>query len=451
MKKRPAVNLAVTCFLAIISFESVGAAPPLPALLNPPRNAANVSLQPDFRWTQVVGVGSDSATNFNLQVSLDSTFNTLVWTTSNTSLTHYQFVTAILDPNTRYFWRVNGLNANAGSGDSTTASAWSDVWSFTTWGSCSNATLNGPWILKIPNSCNGQYLVFDGTGLVTECGGFKGSSGFDTVWNTCGFTIRFKNDLAASRVTINAFGLRGMLINDTSAIVQLADAAQVNWPMCKVTNPKACAGTWSGYFTDSMGANRRGVSVTVNDNGSVASFDPFGSPCKGRMFIEAGTMAGHVFTGGMSANSRWEEFGMAGTLNVLLSTCKELALGKRACSNLSRIDGVFNTDTIQTASRGSFYLQRTDPVPQLPPALNSTGLRITAHGISIDLEYPGLSTMRIYNTAGRLVSDLTPSLRRMHAGTNSIPAASTGLSRGLYIITFFNGVHEDSRSMVLLK
>jgi hypothetical protein len=428
--------------------------PAAPELLRPPITAVKISLQPDLQWKQVAGTGLDSATNYNLQVATDSAFDTLIWTTTNTSLTHYQIVSKILSPNTTYYWRVNALNADAVIIDTTLISAWSQVWSFTTWGNCSNATLNGIWILEIPNNYNGLYLLFDGLGAIAECGGFNGSFGIDTVWSNCTFTIHIKEkqDSSLLNTKINTFS--GILINDTTAIVQSAGSVPVNWPMNKVTNQSSCEGNWSGSFIDSVGDGRLNVSVIIDNTGSVVSFSPFSGPISGKMFIQNGKMAGHIYTGGLYATSRWNQIGMVGTQSVLMPTCKKLALGKQTCAIRWTLTGVFNTDTIQNASRGSFTIGKTTPVINTPDRLTKAKgmeFKMMANGLSFELEAASNSTLKIYDTKGRFVADLTPIIRRMHDGINFIPYKSSGLSPGIFIIKLFDGIQDYSQSLIILK
>jgi hypothetical protein len=93
--------------------------PAAPTLIYPANGATGVPQPITFDWSDVPG-----ATSYGLQISLNSSFNTLVVNvTSNNS--QYLLLSGSLNPATLYYWRVSASNAS-GTGP------WSVVWSFTT-------------------------------------------------------------------------------------------------------------------------------------------------------------------------------------------------------------------------------------------------------------------------------------------------------------------------------
>jgi hypothetical protein len=84
-------------------------------------------------------------------------------------------------------------------------------------------------------------------------------------------------------------------------------------------------------------------------------------------------------------------------------------------------------------------------------APKETGFNLLVSGLSFTLASPALSTLRIYNVEGRMVSDLTSSVWRMHAGVNAVQYKSVGLTRGMYIARLFDGAQNYSQSFVVQR
>lgn len=82
----------------------VAAAPGKAQLLQPPANAANVSLTPSFEWAAVPG-----ADNYELQIATDAAFSNVVYSATVAGPTHV--LAQRLQPQTHYFWRVRAANA----------------------------------------------------------------------------------------------------------------------------------------------------------------------------------------------------------------------------------------------------------------------------------------------------------------------------------------------------
>ena len=92
--------------------------PSAPLLASPANGSTGVVLNPRLEWNRV-----ESAISYNLQVSTDTNFNSIV--INQTGIVDTFFNASGLVSGTRYFWRVNSYNSRGTSDFST-------VWSFVT-------------------------------------------------------------------------------------------------------------------------------------------------------------------------------------------------------------------------------------------------------------------------------------------------------------------------------
>jgi len=79
-----------------------------PSLISPPSGAENIPILPTLSWNSLTG-----AINYGLYIATDDGFNNPVYTDTlivDTSKT----LTSALNPNTVYYWKVRGINANGG-------------------------------------------------------------------------------------------------------------------------------------------------------------------------------------------------------------------------------------------------------------------------------------------------------------------------------------------------
>ncbi len=94
---------------------------PLPGtLLTPANGATNIARNTTLTWMHKCMPDS-----FRIQIAPDTLFTNIVADQSVTGVTSYQTISGALQPGTKYYWRVNGVNA-AGKGK------WSQVSVFTT-------------------------------------------------------------------------------------------------------------------------------------------------------------------------------------------------------------------------------------------------------------------------------------------------------------------------------
>ncbi len=104
----------------IWSFTTIGPPPNTPTLLSPANNAIDISISPMLVWNTSAG-----ATNYTLQVSINSSFSSLIH--NQTGLANTTMQLTGLSNLTTYYWRVSAANNNS-------TSNWSTTWSFTTTG-----------------------------------------------------------------------------------------------------------------------------------------------------------------------------------------------------------------------------------------------------------------------------------------------------------------------------
>lgn len=100
------------------TFTTTGTAPFAPPLFSPVNNSADVDISPMFSWNT-----SNGATSYTLQISLNSSFTSLVYDQNGLTNT-FQQVTGF-NISTSYFWRVSASNSYGTSG-------WSITWTFKT-------------------------------------------------------------------------------------------------------------------------------------------------------------------------------------------------------------------------------------------------------------------------------------------------------------------------------
>lgn len=116
-----ATNIAGTGLWSVkFNFTTVLSMPAAPTLLTPPDNATGISLTPVLDWVEDI-----SATNYQVQVSQDSTFNNVLWDTTGFNISQVQVRAGLLTNVQTYYWRVRTTNP-IGTGP------WAEPFSFTT-------------------------------------------------------------------------------------------------------------------------------------------------------------------------------------------------------------------------------------------------------------------------------------------------------------------------------
>ncbi len=107
--------------VTILRTNTGGFDPPVaPNLISPSNGAYGISLTASLNWSS-----SPAPDYYNVQISLDSTFNSTLFDSTGITVPSYNVRAGLLSNNIRYFWRVRGHNI-VGYGP------WSATWSFTT-------------------------------------------------------------------------------------------------------------------------------------------------------------------------------------------------------------------------------------------------------------------------------------------------------------------------------
>lgn len=121
-------------FSNVWNFTTVPPVPLVPVLISPPNNSIDIPPNVLLDWTAV-----QFASGYRIQISNDSTFNTIVYDTNSVITDSLRIRYGILNSNSKFYWKVNAFNIS-GSG------VWSTTWSFTV-----NLTLLTQVNIEVPN------------------------------------------------------------------------------------------------------------------------------------------------------------------------------------------------------------------------------------------------------------------------------------------------------------
>jgi hypothetical protein len=116
-----------------------------PVFVAPSDAAANVNVLTAFDWNAVTGAAS-----YKLEVATDVNFANIVADVTVTPTNHT--LTAPLNVNTTYYWRVTAFNACGGTTPA--------PWSFTTWPVNAVQELDGLGVSISPNPTSGRVSAF---------------------------------------------------------------------------------------------------------------------------------------------------------------------------------------------------------------------------------------------------------------------------------------------------
>ncbi|MCB2203790.1 hypothetical protein KQI65_03510 [bacterium] len=150
-----------------------------PTLYAPTDASEGVSTIPRFRWIPFAG-----AVSYRLQVTSDPAMS--FWTLDEQVVGVSSFQSPELDRNTRYYWRVKAMRADA------TESEWSVVWSFRTSGS----TLAAPVHEAPPDGALGQFETTSLSWYAAE--------------NASGYQLQVARDEQFTDLVLNESGLTGL-------------------------------------------------------------------------------------------------------------------------------------------------------------------------------------------------------------------------------------------------
>ena len=158
-------------------FHIILAPPPSPILLSPQNNSTGVSFIPLFDWDD-----TPTAQIYRLQISQNSSFNTIILDSGNITVSQLQCPYFYLNTSTNYFWRVNATNSNGAS-----TSNWSEVFNFTTVSGLTPGTIAGTITFADTNFMSFPYYY--------TIGAFDPNN-----WRPGGQTPAFSDSLRIQRV-----------------------------------------------------------------------------------------------------------------------------------------------------------------------------------------------------------------------------------------------------------
>lgn len=273
---------------SIWSFTTVGVSLQLPSLLSPPNGATNQPTSLTLQWNSVTG-----ATAYQVQVSTSSSFATTV--VDDSSISGTSRVVSTLARNTRYYWRVNARNTSDASG-------WSAIWSFTTLPADTTGTLSLNTTIDFPQRNNptehsqGDYKIvgLPGASNAPVASYLPGTPGVDwqLYWDNGASTDYMIPYKAGAEFVFSAGRAFWMIkngpwtINFTVPVVTLNASKEAELPLHKgwnlITNPFLTPVSWSIV----QALNSQDDSLYKFENGTFSFSDTL-TPFMGYYFFNA--------------------------------------------------------------------------------------------------------------------------------------------------------------------
>jgi len=185
-------------------------------------------------------------------------------------------------------------------------------------------SFSGSWFVSSDEIQDG-YLISDGAGLITECGGiFYFVSGAYAVGEDGSFSVTLNTEHDSPIELTGAFAIP-TFIEIMSPFLGT---------MTKISNASACSGTWSGTLDETSGGSTA-ITFTIDSNGAVTSFTGITGPVTGRMFCQAGKAAA-FFTTGAGTDDPYSQISLEGT------RVGDNITGSLYLDNASSVDGTFS-------------------------------------------------------------------------------------------------------------
>lgn len=244
-----ATNIAGTGpWSAVFNFTTVLGMPAAPTLLLPLNNATGVSLTPLLDWVEDI-----SATNYQVQISQDSTFSSALWDTTGFTVSQVTVRAGLLTNVQLYFWRVRTTNP-VGTGP------WSAPYRFTTL----LAPPGAPQLVDPPNNA----IDISTTPMLN----------WDSVQYSSTFRVQLSTDSTFATTLINSGGLTfsqynvpgGILSNNTTYFwrVNASNSAGTGpysavWKFRTITSPPVAAPT---LLAPPNGATNQPLTLTLDWN-----------------------------------------------------------------------------------------------------------------------------------------------------------------------------------------
>jgi sugar lactone lactonase YvrE len=255
---------------------------------------------------------------------------------------------------------------------------------------CSDGSLQGFWLAVVTGVEEYDYSVyldFDGMGTIVEMGSLAVPYPAGT------YAIGPECDLSGTIWTDGYTSFTGHVDSDTQAEI---DIGQGPMQLLRVTDVGRLEGCWAGYFAQDSPTIVYEVTLHIDSGGSVALTTGFVGPTTGRLFTEAGHLAGHLL---VSAVGRPPDEIMF--MNVWTDAQTVMS-------------GTYDMDSPFGSASGSFYLHRCAitaiaegkpgverPAPRCFP--NPFNPRTT---IAFTMDRPGPVQLAIHDASGRLVRNL---------------------------------------------
>lgn len=173
----------------------------------------------------------------------------------------------------------------------------------------SNASLNGPWLLLLPDGTAHDYFTFNGNGLSIDSSTYNQLTGSYIVQTSGNYTLNTPRTNAATEYA------SGTLNSSTTGSFVLgvdSNGPAGVYSIVKVSNPAACQGAWNATLVETLGGATYDIAYAVDVNGAISSFTGFTGPVTGHMYSEAG-MLSSFFTTGQS--DEYNQFAIWGSLS----------------------------------------------------------------------------------------------------------------------------------------
>lgn len=416
-----ATNIAGTGpWSAVFNFTTVLGMPAAPTLLLPANNATGVSLTPLLDWVEDI-----SATNYQVQLSQDSTFGTALWDTTGFTASQVTVRAGLLTNVQLYFWRVRTTNP-IGTGP------WSAPFRFTTLLTAPGA----PLLVSPPNNSSDISTT--------------PTLDWDSVQYAATFRVQLSTDSTFNtNLLINSGGLTfsqynvpgGILSNNTTYFwrVNASNTAGTGpysavWKFRTITSPPVAAPT---LLAPPNGALNQPLTLTLDWN------DVFGT-------------TGYKVL--LSADSLFNTFILDSTV-----TASQITVPPGLLSGSSvyywRVRG-FNTggfgpwsvtwrfttmiigiEPVSTIIPDKFRLYDNFPNPFNPVTRIKFDIPGDASGEAVSLE--------IFDITGRRVS--FPVNENLHAGKYEIYWDAGSAASGMYIYRLRAGKYTAVKKMIVIK
>jgi hypothetical protein len=465
-----------------------------PAMKSPADRSIGITKSPTLQWNV-----SSNAQSYELQLSADSLFTTVIIDDSTLTEPWYALIT--LDGNQQYFWRVNAKGQSAHS-------PWSNPWSFTTANGTTMAfAMNKLWnIVSLPMTVENPAMTSIFPSALSQAFAFNPLVGYqakDTIVIGSGYWLRFGN---AEAVSITGTPLTSDTIDvmeGWNLIGSIADSVPVSAIRTIPDGIIASAvfGYNTGYFTTGAIVPPNGYWVKVNGAGKIIlAHSPLAKQNSQSIAEQSAGWDKILFRDAMGRKQTLylsdqiesgvpiSYYGMPplppeGSFDVRFASDRFL---EKYARNATRKYGIRISSAAypvmiewQTQHGSLFSSIELDgsSTPITPNgstvidkqpeyiAVTVSGKSRTPEQFILDQNYPNpfnpatvisyqlpersYVQLKIYNLLGEEIATLVNGIQE--AGHKSVPFDATHLSSGLYLYKLNAGIFSDVKKMVLIK